>query len=144
VSVLTETLAFSPVAFLVCCTAAPCNARATSCSQDSDCPTGHYCGDCSELGLWSQQGNMCRPCRSHPDGGVCPDCDAFSYGDYPCTACSGIPGCNLTTCTNSSDEQCSKCLEGYYQESLTTCKPCANGGPAYTCGTCIHVCGAFV
>ncbi len=123
---------------------ADCQAKAVSCTSDDDCPAGHYCGDCGELGAdyYTTEGSMCRPCSSHPDG-TCPICSVSSsntrYGDdYPaCPFCTDIPNCAVDeTCSNGSDQQCAQCEQGRYKANdASSCELCGNGGDTYDCGT---------
>lgn len=110
-----------------------------NCSRDTDCPIGHYCGNCSELGLYPAAGNMCRPCTSHPDPRGC-DCavNGTAFGLYPaCSPCTGIPGCAVAeTCTGPSDQQCPQCEAGNFRSpSAAACARCSNGGADYHCGS---------
>ena len=124
-----------------------CDAEATSCSRDSDCPPAHYCGDCSTLPMggpyYTGSGNMCRPCSSHPIG--CPSrCgdDNTAFGDWPaCSSCADIPGCAVPeTCTTADDQLCVVCETGrYLAPSGKSCESCGNGGNVYACG----IVGAF-
>lgn len=135
----------------------PVRLFATSCSQDSQCPTGYVCDEsastcvysCVENGHRAQVSSDCCSGYLDPDTDLCntpTTCNGCS-NDQSCTTCSGKPACDQSdgACVDCvqdghAAQTASDCCGGNINQSTGVCETCYTCFSDSGCSACSTVC----